>query len=78
MPTNFLAGILFYCVGDAVGDAVGDGVADGAGCATFADGLSIVSTVVRKTLCPSILTAVRAGSIKKVTSALLTERTLPS
>lgn len=61
MPANSLAGILVYCVGDAVGDADGD--ADGAGFATCADGLSIVSTVVRKTLCPSILTAVRAESI---------------
>jgi hypothetical protein len=50
MPTNFHGENSFYCVGDAVGDAVGDGVADGAGCAACADGLSIVSTVVRKTL----------------------------
>ena len=69
-----MVGILIYCVGDADGEAVGDGVAG----AASADGLLTVSTVVRKTFCPSILTAVRAGSIKKVTSALFTERTLPS
>ncbi len=59
------------------GVAVGDGEAVGAG-AACADGLSIVSTVVRNTCWPSIFTVVFAGSMKKVTSALFAVRTLPS